>query len=195
MKWFFAEGKEVKKEASLQALLEKECGEKVRQCYQCGKCSAGCPLSYEMDFVPNRIVRMIQLGMDEAVLASRTIWLCASCMTCTARCPREIDIAEIMDFSRRHAAKRAKIPQREAVVRIFNNVFLKNIEWFGRLYEMGLIAGYNLLSRRFFNNFALAPKMFLKRKIGILPPKVKNMGKLRDLIKESGRLEQPPSTQ
>ncbi len=170
----------------LQDVLEKECGQKVRQCYQCGKCSAGCPISFEMDYLPNQIIRMIQLGMEKKVLSSRTIWLCASCQVCTARCPREIDIAEIMDFLRRRAYKKQILPKGEIGIPLFNKIFLKNIESFGRLYEMGLIAMFNLLSGKFFKDFSIAPKMFLKQKIGILPPKVKNKNEVKKIFKKSG---------
>jgi heterodisulfide reductase subunit C len=48
-------------------------------CYQCGKCTAGCPIAYAMDYPPHQILRGVQLGMRDVVLSSRTIWLCAAC--------------------------------------------------------------------------------------------------------------------
>lgn len=141
-----------------------------------------------MDYLPNQIIRMIQLGMEKQVLSSRTIWLCASCLTCTVRCPREIDVAEIMDYLRRCAYKKGVIPIEETEIPLFNKIFLRNIELFGRLYEMGLIGMYNILSGEFFKDMALAPKMFLKRKIGILPPRIKNSKEIKKIFRESGRL-------
>ncbi|MEK6732342.1 MAG: 4Fe-4S dicluster domain-containing protein [Candidatus Omnitrophota bacterium] len=168
--------------------LEKDCGEKVSRCYQCGKCSAGCPISFQMDYLPNQIIRMVQLGMEKQVLSSKTIWLCASCLTCTVRCPREIDIAEIMDYLRRRAYKKHMIPLDETEIPLFNKIFLRNIELFGRLYEMGLIAMFNLLSGEFFKDFSLAPKMFLKQKIGIFPQGIRNLKELRKIFRKSGKL-------
>jgi len=185
VKWFISHNTI---RAPFQETLEKDCGEKVRHCYQCGKCSAGCPISFQMDYLPNQIIRMVQLGMEEQVLSSRTIWLCVSCLTCTVRCPREIDIAEIMDYLRRRAYKRQIIPLEETEIPLFNKIFLRNIELFGRLYEMGLIGMFNILSGEFFKDTSLAPKMFLKGKIGVFPRRSNNLKEVRKIFKESGRL-------
>ena len=185
MKWFISQ--DVIK-SPFQKTLEKDCGEKVSHCYQCGKCSAGCPIAFEMDYLPNQIIRMVQLGMEKQVLSSNTIWLCASCLACTSRCPREIDIAEIMDYLRRLAYKKRIIPLGESEVPLFNKIFLKNIEIFGRIYEMGLIGMFNLLSGEFSKDLSLAPKMFLKRKISVFPQRVNNLGEIRKIFKKSGRL-------
>jgi len=168
--------------------LEEDCNEKISHCYQCGKCSAGCPISFKMDYLPNQIIRMIQLGMEEQVLSSKTIWLCASCLICTSRCPREIDIAEIMDYLRRSAYKKQVMPLEETEVPLFNKIFLKNIEMFGRLFELGLIGMFNLLSGEFFKDMSLAPKMFIKRKIGIFPRRIRNLKEIKAIFRKSGQL-------
>lgn len=186
MKWFISH--ETLK-SGFKRKLEKDCGQKVSHCYQCGKCSAGCPISFQMDYLPNQIIRMVQLGMEEQVLTSRTIWLCASCLTCTARCPREIDLAGIMDYLRRLAYKKHIVPKEETEIPLFNKVFLWNIESFGRLYEMGLIGMFNLLSGEFFKDILLAPKMFLKQKIGLFPLRTKNIKEVKEIFRKSGRLE------
>lgn len=182
MKWFIS-SETVR--SPLIKDLEKDCGQKIRQCYQCGKCSAGCPISYQMDFLPHQIIRMVQLGMEDEVLSSKTIWLCASCFTCTVRCPREIDVAEVMDYLRRRAYKKQVIPAEETEIPLFNKIFLKNIKLFGRLYEIGLIGMFNLLSGKFFKDFSLGLKMFLKSKIGIFPHKIKNLKEIREIFKKS----------
>ncbi|NQV04150.1 MAG: 4Fe-4S dicluster domain-containing protein [Candidatus Omnitrophica bacterium] len=185
MKWFISHNTI---RSPFQRTLEKDCGEKVSHCYQCGKCSAGCPIAFQMDFLPNQIIRMTQLGMEQQVLSSRTIWLCASCLICTVRCPREIDIAEIMDYLRRQAYKKGIIPVEETEIPLFNKIFLRNIELFGRLYEMGLIGMFNLLSGEFFKDVFLAPKMFLKQKISVFPPRVKNIKETRIIFRRAGKL-------
>jgi heterodisulfide reductase subunit C len=80
--------------------VEELSGQAVFSCNQCGKCSGGCPIAAEMDLLPNQVIRLIQLGQEDRALNSRTIWLCASCLTCDSRCPRGIDISRIMESLR-----------------------------------------------------------------------------------------------
>ena len=75
-------------------------GEDLLSCYQCGKCSAGCPMVFAMDILPNQIIRLAQLGLEEDIAKSETIWLCASCTTCAARCPRGVDLSRVMEALR-----------------------------------------------------------------------------------------------
>ena len=80
--------------------VEKLSGEDILACYQCGECTSGCPVSEFMDIKPNQIARMCQLGMEEELLNSKTIWICASCFQCFSRCPRGIDIAKLNETLR-----------------------------------------------------------------------------------------------
>lgn len=89
--------------SSFVARIEKISGQKLLACYQCGKCSAGCPMAPHMDVLPNRMIRMAQLGMQEQLLASRSIWMCVSCLTCNSRCPKGIKIAEVIEALRKAA--------------------------------------------------------------------------------------------
>src|SRR5208282_717492 len=72
----------------------------VADCYQCGKCTAGCPVAMHMDVAPNQVVRLVQLGEWEKALQSRAIWECVGCQTCSTRCPKEVDCAGVMDALR-----------------------------------------------------------------------------------------------
>ncbi len=91
--------------SSFVAKIEQVSGQKLLACYQCGKCSAGCPMAAHMDILPNQVIRMAQLGMQEKLLASRTIWTCVSCLTCNSRCPKNIRIAEVMESLRQTALR------------------------------------------------------------------------------------------
>jgi len=90
-----------------RAMLE-QVGQNVFRCYQCNKCSSGCPLADRFDLIPNQVMRSVQLN-DPLVLESKAIWLCASCQTCTTRCPQQIDVTGVMN-ALRIEAKRRGIP-------------------------------------------------------------------------------------
>lgn len=91
--------------SSFVAGIEKISGQKLTACYQCGKCSAGCPMAAHMDVLPNQIIRMAQLGMKKQLLETNAIWTCVSCLTCNSRCPKGIKIAEVIEALRRTALR------------------------------------------------------------------------------------------
>ncbi len=90
------------------AKVEELSGQKILACYQCGKCSAGCPAVSEMDILPNQVIRYIQLGLKDELLKSNSYWVCASCLTCNARCPKGIKIAEVMEGVRQILLRKRK---------------------------------------------------------------------------------------
>lgn len=83
----------------LEHILEIS-GVNIKNCIQCAKCSAGCPASGSMDILPNEIIRLLHLGQLDKVRNSQSIWNCASCFTCTERCPRNIDLAKLIEAIR-----------------------------------------------------------------------------------------------
>jgi heterodisulfide reductase subunit C len=85
---------------SFVAKVERISGQDLLACYQCGKCSAGCPMASHMDILPNQIIRFAQLGLEEELLAAEAIWLCVSCLTCNTRCPKGVRIAEVIEALR-----------------------------------------------------------------------------------------------
>jgi len=95
-------GEELK---SFRERVKELSGEDVGLCYQCGACSSGCPLTDEMDLLPSTVMRLVQLGVEE-VLNSKTIWICSSCFTCQVRCPRGIDVANVMEALRQLVLRR-----------------------------------------------------------------------------------------
>jgi len=86
--------------SDLARRLQELSGQDLMTCYQCGKCSAGCPAAAFMDLLPNQIIRLAQLGMLRAALESETIWYCAACQTCYARCPKGVDLPRVMEALR-----------------------------------------------------------------------------------------------
>jgi heterodisulfide reductase subunit C len=80
--------------------VEEISAQNLGACYQCGKCSSGCPSADRMDNIPSQFIKLIQLGMEEEVAQSNTPWICLTCFICTVRCPKGIDIARIMEAAR-----------------------------------------------------------------------------------------------
>lgn len=158
----------VETQERLANTIAHELNENVYLCYQCVKCTSGCPLADEFDLAPNQVLRALQLGEDERVLNSKTIWLCASCQTCVTRCPHAIDLPRINDHVAMTAKKRgikSKVPD----IALFRQVFLRNVRWLGRAYELGLILEMNLRTRQPFKDVPMGLQMLLKRKVSLLP--------------------------
>jgi len=164
----FKSGESVAGNELLQSVRERS-GVQVEVCYQCGKCSAGCPAAEFMDLMPRQVMRAVQLGQAELALRSRTIWLCASCQTCSARCPMELDVARVMDVLRQMARSQRIQPAEKGVV-LGYDLFLESVKRLGRLYEVGLVAGVNFGTLNpLANVFDVGLPMFLKGKLNLVP--------------------------
>lgn len=72
-------------------------GADIDDCYQCLKCTAGCPFTDYMDYYPHQVMLLAKLRLFDKILQSKTLWICASCLACTARCPRDLDPARVME--------------------------------------------------------------------------------------------------
>jgi len=173
---------------SLGEELERAGGHKISECYQCGKCSAGCPATAFMDLMPHEVVRYCQLGMRDQVLKCRTIWVCASCETCTTRCPKEFDIARLMDTLREISAREGKVAVTERDIVRFHRAFLDMTRQFGRLYELGLVGDYKMRSMHLMQDAVLGPKMFLRGKLGLFPHRIKKAESVRRIFRNVEKL-------
>lgn len=155
----------------------------VTACYQCGNCSAGCPAAFTFDYAPNQIMRMLQVGLVEEVLKSTAIQLCVQCLTCTARCPRNIDVAGIFeDLKTVAVARDVRVPEDAA---LFNRVFLENIAKYGRLTEAFMLLRYNLMSRHLLNDAELGLPMVAKGKVELLPRKAPGADEVGRIYRKS----------
>ncbi|MCL4442127.1 MAG: 4Fe-4S dicluster domain-containing protein [Firmicutes bacterium] len=117
---------------NLLQILQEQTGQPISRCYQCKKCSAGCPVSELADLQTSEVIRLIQLGDREKLLASNRIWLCLSCRTCQARCPNAIDTAAIVDVLKQMAVQELK-NLGEKNIPVFYNSFLSTVNALGRL--------------------------------------------------------------
>ena len=146
-------------------------GTSVENCYQCGKCTAGCPLADQMDVTPNQLFRLVQLGEVDKAARCGAIWLCVSCFTCTGRCPQSVECVEIIDALREYAAKHGTAPPDLERVILFQKAFLDNIRRNGRINEVELIAEFK--TRGFLKD--LSPSFLMKD--ALLAPKLMQRGK------------------
>lgn len=153
----------------------------LHKCYQCGKCAAGCPMSAAMELSPRQIVRYLQLGLMDELLASRAIWLCAACHTCSERCPNEIDIPRLIELARQEAKRRGICAAGEA--NLFTDTFLENVRLFGRSQEMLLEGVYNIASGRLTQDFEHVPHMLKNGLTGPEIDTIRDLGGLRELMK------------
>jgi heterodisulfide reductase subunit C len=171
------------KENSFLSEVNQASGETIQACFQCQKCSAGCPIAYAMDILPNQMLRHIQYGHREKVLTSKTIWICASCYTCSVRCPNNIDIAKIMD-TLRGLALRSGVEPGEKDIPLFHSVFLDTIKSKGRIHELSLIIQLKSKTKDFFKDAGLGLKMFRKGKIKLFPSRFGGGKEIREIFND-----------
>jgi len=142
-------------------------GANVNRCWQCVKCTAGCPLADQFDLTPNQVMRTLQLD-DERVLDSRTIWLCSSCHTCATRCPRGIDVTGVMDALRIEAKRRGRAPALPEIP-TFNAIFMRLVTLFGRLPEALFMMSFNLARGKPAHDARLGWQLFRRHRLKLLP--------------------------
>jgi heterodisulfide reductase subunit B len=153
---------------NLAKLIKDKLGQNVSLCYQCVKCTSGCPVAEFFDWQPNQIMRAVQLGQEDIALESETPWLCASCQACTTRCPQNLDIAAIMDFLTREAVSRGIKPP-IPVINIFNEAFMREVRIWGRSFELGTMAEIKIRTRDFTSDLDLGMRMLRKQKLSFVP--------------------------
>ena len=167
----------------------KSSGVKISSCFQCQKCSNGCPLAFTMDILPHQLVHSIQLGFVDQILNSDTIWVCASCETCTTRCPNDIDIAHLMDTLRQMSVKRG-IKESQKQVQVFHTAFLNSIKRFGRVHEASMAVEFayrngGLQGVREQLNLGL--EMIRKGKIKLVPHRLIGNKAVKKIFREANK--------
>ena len=167
----------IEPKTDLAHYIQQECGENVYLCYQCKKCTAGCPVAEHFDLTPNQLLRAAQFGQKDLILNSKTIWLCAICETCATRCPQDINITAIMDVFR-IMAQREGIKPKVPDVPDFYEAMLRGINLFGRMYELGLMGELYIrqflrgdldFKQLFGEDMGMALKMFRDGKLNPIP--------------------------
>jgi heterodisulfide reductase subunit C len=154
--------------ARLAAAVKLAANTDVNACFQCRKCTSGCPVAYAMDYTPAQIMHAVRLGLKDLVLGSSTIWLCAACETCVARCPQGVDIVKAMDALRGMCLSEGYKPK-EPEVAAFYKYSLNSIQVFGRLYELGVMGRLKLATREFRKDWRLGLGLFKRGKLKVIP--------------------------
>ena len=177
---------------TLTGHVRDETGESAYDCYQCGKCTAGCPLASEMDYSPNQILRLLQLGlpgMEEEVLKAFSIWLCLTCETCAARCPQDVDLPKIMEYLRQESLRRGLVHPKAKEILAFHQSFLDSIKKNGRLHEVGLISSYKLKTLHLLQDVLVAPKLMARGKLNPLPHSIAGKDAIRRIFERCEQAE------
>jgi len=154
----------------------------IYNCYQCGRCTAGCPLSDVYEYQPNQVIRLIQLNKIDSILNANSVYLCASCEICSSRCPQEVDIAKIMNYLRIKSWHYRKF--KLSGIANFYGIFLRIVKIFGRSFEPLLIVFLNIANKKFFNDLDIALKILKKRKIKLIPEFVKKRSEVSQIVKK-----------
>lgn len=163
--------------------VEERSGVKVSSCFQCRKCSAGCPLTFAMDFFPDRLIRLVQVGLRSQALASRTIWVCAACETCLTRCPNGVDIPKLMDHLKQLALREGvALPEGEKNTAALHGIFLTSIQKWGRVHELGVMGQYKRHTKEMFSDIGLGWRMFRMGRLKLLPSRIKGMSQVRQMF-------------
>jgi len=126
-------------------IMSEPGGEHLASCFQCSTCTLGCPITEIISsYNPRKIIQMSLLGMREEVLSNPDLWICLICQTCTARCPQDVRIADVLGAIRRIAEKEEEAGKLkiESHRPLFDKAFLHQLEKYGRLYDMGLAKEY-----------------------------------------------------
>ena len=160
--------------------IASEAGVNLKDCYQCGKCTAGCPLAEGMDLMPREVIRYLQLGMADVVLSAKTPWICAQCVVCSSRCPQNVDICSVMRATRLAAKRRGLRPVPEAD--IFDDEFIANVRAHGVSNEQYLAAAYNMKSGHLMQDMGNATRMLRRGMVGVGIHNIKGRDEVAALI-------------
>ena len=170
-----------RRDANFVEEVKRRSGVDVNLCWHCQACAGGCPFVTAMDYPPNRVIRLAQLGLKKEALESSGIWICVGCNTCSVQCPQAIDIPAVNDALRQMAIEEgAKIA--EPNILHFHQEVLNSIERYGRTHKFEIMLRYKLRRWDWFSDSTVGLKMFAKRKLELLPSRSKDMKTIKGLF-------------
>lgn len=152
----------------------------IQLCYHCHKCTAGCPVAGEMEYGPDRILRMVQMGEKEKLLKSLDIWICVACETCGTRCPNEINPARVLGALREIAAiEHAQVAEPKAVK--FHRIFLFLVEKMGRMHEVSLLGLQKLWTMDLLSDMKAGVRLIMMGKVPFIPQVIKGRADMKKI--------------
>ena len=156
-------------------------GVNTARCYQCGKCSGGCPMATETRWRPHDVMRMVTQDRAEALFHDDSIWLCLTCETCATRCPNGCEPGRVIDALRELAAREApgSIATR---VRAFHTAFLNQVRAHGRAFELGMVVEYKLRTGALTQDALAAPAMLSRGKLRLSPHRIDGVDEVRRIF-------------
>ena len=170
--------------------LQSQTGENVMLCYQCKKCTLGCPAAYTMKMKPHELMRAAQFGLMEEIYWSGTIWICLSCETCNTRCPQDINILRVIDGLRELAiSKKVDFYNPQPAIPALHRIFMALVARFGKVYELGLAVLINMRMLTPFKDLDMASPMLLKGKLKPFPHFSRGAKELRQVMARIRKLE------
>ena len=163
----------------------------ISACFNCGVCSAICPLSVNGASFPRQMARYAQLGMRDKLLASPELWSCYGCSECADSCPTQADPASFMTAARRYAVAsydRTHLAYLLATSRVFAAVFVVAL--------VGLLAAFMYSVRRPVDGSTLAFFQFIPSEsvhnLGIIAMAVMGVAALIGLFEMVRRVLEGP---
>ncbi|MBI4403007.1 MAG: 4Fe-4S dicluster domain-containing protein [Deltaproteobacteria bacterium] len=168
-------------------------GEKIKECIQCGTCSASCPSSAAMEYGPREIIASLRAGMLDKVLSSNTVWLCVSCYSCTVRCPAAIPFTDVMyELKRIQTEKKVS---KDTGPTVMAKSFVAVVDKYGRNHETELLRKYFFQTNPFdgIRNIPLALRLIYRKRFHLRPRKIKGLTALKKMMSaiDNHRKEQP----
>jgi heterodisulfide reductase subunit C len=165
-------------------------GQKIKNCLQCGTCTGTCPVSYAMDITPRETIALFRAGRLEDILHSRTIWICASCYSCTVRCPVGIKVTDTLYALKRLAIDKKIYPDNFPVYAL-SQAFIENVYKYGRNFELGLGIKYLLKAgpMKLLSNAGFGMAMMSRGRMSMMPKSIKKVNEVRAIIDRAKQLE------
>ncbi len=170
-----------RRDTTFASQVAQRSGVEINMCWHCRSCAGGCPFVSAMDYPPNHVIRLVQLGLRKEALESSGIWICVGCHTCSIQCPNAIDIPAINDALREMAIEEEVVVAEPHILN-FHREVLRSIESYGRTHKFEIMLRYKLRRHDWFSDAGVGLKMFAKHKLELLPSRSRDMESIKGLF-------------